>query len=209
MKIWAIIANDAAKIIEKTLIERKRATTQQVRRAGIRLKDMLRSQVISAGLGQRVANAWRDKAYGSAASDNPAALVWSKAPIIHAAFDQGVIIKTRNGERFLAIPSEHVPKKTGGKRMTPLEVESWLNGDLNFVPFSGGRPGGMLVAPQLVRSSNKRGWRKATVRRTRAGRQAEPVIMFYLVPTARLKKSLDIAGAVKTVTDELISSLGG
>ena len=210
MKIKTAIYGDISKILESQFIAKRRVVTTQIRNAGEDLKNVLRGQVVRAGLGQKVANAWRSRNYGKEASYNPAALVWSKAPKIHAAFDESSVIKARNGSKYLAIPTPHVPRRGGAggrKYLTPVEVEADLNIELEFVAYSNGRPGGMLVAPALVQAKNKRGWRRATAKRLKAGRKAQPVIMFYLVPSARLKKALDIGGAVKDALNKLSNNL--
>ena len=51
------------------------------REAGRGLKAELRRQVASAGLGQRLANSWRDKHYPNQKLD-AASLVYTKAPQI-------------------------------------------------------------------------------------------------------------------------------
>lgn len=207
MKITAVLVGNIAAAFEEQLLDIRRSNTTAVQRAGEDLKSKLRAQVKAAGLGDKVANAWRNRSFGKAASYNPAALVWSKAPIIHAAFNEGTVIKTKNGERFIAIPSENVPRKAGGKRRTPMEMEDWLNGDLDFRPYRNGRPGGVLVARGVTRSNNGRSWRKLTARRRAKGRLEDSVVMFYLVPAARLRKRLDIEGAVRDVGESLVNRL--
>jgi Family of unknown function (DUF6441) len=59
--------------------------------AGQGLKTDLRRQVTSAGLGQRLANSWRDKHYPNQKLD-AASLVYTKAPQIIRAFDEGAVI---------------------------------------------------------------------------------------------------------------------
>jgi hypothetical protein len=57
----------------------ERAVASGTREAGRGLKSELRRQVASAGLGQRLANSWRDKHYPNHKLD-AASLVYSKAP---------------------------------------------------------------------------------------------------------------------------------
>ena len=48
-----------------------------------------------------------------------ASLVYTKAPQIIRAFDEGAVVRSRRG-RFLAIPTENAPRKgSGGKRISP------------------------------------------------------------------------------------------
>jgi Family of unknown function (DUF6441) len=105
--------------------------------AGRGLRTELRRQLASAGLGQRLANSWRDKHYPNQRFD-AASLVYTKAPQILRAFDEGAVIRSRRG-RFLAIPTENAPKKgTDGKRIRPSTFPEHRFGPLRFVP----RPSG-------------------------------------------------------------------
>ena len=76
--------------------------------AGRSSKTELRRQVASAGLGQRLANSWRDKHYPNQTLD-AASLVYTKAPQIIRAFDEGAVI--RSARPKLAIPTENAPEK--------------------------------------------------------------------------------------------------
>jgi hypothetical protein len=49
-------------------------------------------------------------------------LVYTKAPQIVRAFDEGTLIRSRRG-RFLAVPTENAPRKdTDGRRISPSTV---------------------------------------------------------------------------------------
>ncbi|MEI8397372.1 MAG: DUF6441 family protein, partial [Rhodospirillaceae bacterium] len=61
---------------------------------------------------------------------------------------------------------------------------------------------GYLVMDQLVAARSGRGFRQATGRRLAQGRNAQPVLMFVLVPQVCLSKRLDIAGAVAAIEAE-------
>jgi Family of unknown function (DUF6441) len=100
------------------LREIERAVATGTREAGRGLRTKLRRQVASAGLGQRLANTWRDKHYLNQKLD-AASLVYAKAPQIIRAFDEGAVVRSRRG-RFLAIPTENAPRKgTDGKQISP------------------------------------------------------------------------------------------
>jgi Family of unknown function (DUF6441) len=50
-----------------------------------------------------------------------ASLVYTKAPPIIRAFDEGAVVRSKRG-RFVAIPTENAPRKgTDGRRISPLE----------------------------------------------------------------------------------------
>ena len=110
----------------------ERAVTSGTRDAGRGLRTELRRQVTSAGLGQRLANSWRDKHYPNQKLD-AASLVYTKAPQIIRAFDEGAVIRSRRG-RFLAIPTENAPRKgTDGMRLRQVAIEL-LAGRAETVP---------------------------------------------------------------------------
>ncbi|HEY7598666.1 MAG TPA: DUF6441 family protein, partial [Candidatus Limnocylindrales bacterium] len=91
----------------------------------------LRRPVTSAGLGQRLANSWRDKHYPNQKLD-AASLVHTKAPQIIRAFDKGAVIRSRRG-RFLAIPTESAPRKgTDSNRISPNTFPEHRLGPLRF-----------------------------------------------------------------------------
>lgn len=175
------------------------------------LKNRLRAQVAAAGLGKKLEKAWQSDVYPrrNVRTLHPKALVYSKAPKLHMAYDTGGTIVAKNGARFLAIPTQNVPNLFSPRRkMTPEEVESSYNQDLIFEPYGSGRPGGFLVLKKVIEARNKRGWRKATKRRMeQKGREVQEVTMFFLIPSARLKKSLDIEGAIRESEADLVSRL--
>jgi len=118
MKLAATVARSLQAHMQAELREIERAVASGTRDAGWGLKAEFRRQVTSAGLGQRLANSWRDKHYPNQKLD-AASLVYTKAPEIIRAFDEGAVIRSRRG-RFLAIPTENAPRKgTNGKRISP------------------------------------------------------------------------------------------
>jgi hypothetical protein len=119
--------------IQAQLRDLERAVATGTRDAGRGLKTELRSQVASAGLGQRLANSWRDKHYPNRKLD-AASLAYTKTPQIIRAFDEGAVIRSRRG-RFLAIPTENTPRKgIDGKRIRPSTFPEHRFGRLRFVP---------------------------------------------------------------------------
>ena len=67
-----------------------------------------------------------------------ASLVYTKAPQIIRAFDEGAVIRSRRG-RFLAIPTENAPRKgTDGRRISPSTFPEHRFGPLRFVPRQSG-----------------------------------------------------------------------
>ena len=162
----------------------ERAVAAGTREAGHGLRTELRRQVASAGLGQRLANSWRDKHYPNQKLD-AASLVYTKAPQIIRAFDEGAVIRSRRG-RFLAIPTENAPRKgTDGKRISPSTFPEHRFGPLRFVPRSSG-PSLLVVdglrASLSRKSGELRGFRRASDRARVRGDGLTTVVMFLLVP---------------------------
>jgi hypothetical protein len=88
MKFAATIARSLQAGMQAELRDLERAAASGMRDAGRGLKTELRRQVASAGLGQRLANSWRDQHYPNQKL-GAASLVYTKAPQIIRAFDEG------------------------------------------------------------------------------------------------------------------------
>jgi len=205
MKLAATITRSLQADIQAELRDVEQAVVNGTRDAGRGLKTKLRRQVGSAGLGQRLANSWRDKHYPNQKLD-AASLVYTKAPQIIRAFDQGAVIRSKRG-RFLAIPTENAPRRgTDGKRISPRTFPEHRFGPLRFVP----RPSGpsLLVVDGLRASYSRqtgqlRGFRRATGRARRGGAGLTTVVMFLLVPQVKLRKRLDVARAAERWSAQL------
>ncbi|HEY8948452.1 MAG TPA: DUF6441 family protein [Rhizomicrobium sp.] len=165
----------------------------------------LRDQVASAGMGQRLANTWRGNRYPLGRdSIDAAAFVVSRVPDIIDAFARGAVIRTVNGKKYLAIPSENVPRVIAGgrgskKRMTPEQVETYFNQDLKFAPSKKGK--GELIAFIDAVGGSAHGFRRATGKqlgrlyRGRGLSKHVQILMFTMVPTVRMQKRLDPDGS--------------
>ena len=79
VKLAASITRSLQADMRAELRDIERAASNGTRDAGRGLKTELRRQVASAGLGQRLANSWRDKHYPNQKLD-AASLVYTKAP---------------------------------------------------------------------------------------------------------------------------------
>jgi Family of unknown function (DUF6441) len=205
MKFAAMVARSLRADMQAELRDIERAVATGTRDAGRGLKTELRNQVASAGLGQRLANSWRDKHYPNQRLD-AASLVYTKAPQIIRAFDEGALIRSRRG-RFLAIPTENAPRKgTDGKRISPSNFPEHRFGPLRFVPRQSAPS--FLVADGLRASFSRksgelRGFRRATDRARRSGQGLTTVVMFSLVPQVKLSKRLDVARAAERWSAQL------
>ena len=199
MKLAVTIARSLQADMQGELGNIERAVATGTRDAGRGLKAELRRQVASAGLGQRLGNSWRDRHYPNRKID-AASLVYTKAPQIIRAFDEGALIRSRRG-RFLAIPTENAPRKgTDGKRISPSTFPEHRFGPLRFVPRRSGPS--LLVVDGLRGSVSRktgslRGFRRATERARQSGQGLTTVVMFLLVPQVKLPKRLDVARAAE------------
>jgi hypothetical protein len=205
MKLAATIIRSLQADMQAELRDLERAVAAGTKSAGQSPKTELRRQVASAGLGQRLANSWRDKHYPNQKLD-AATLVYTKAPQLIRAFDEGALIRSRRG-RFLAIPTENAPRKgTDGRRISPSTFPEHRFGPLRFVPRSSGPS--LLVVDGLRASYSRqagqlRGFRRTTDRARRSGQGLTTVVMFLLVPQVELRKRLDVARAAERWSEQL------
>ena len=205
MKFAAILTRSLQAEMQAELRDLEQAVAAGTKSAGQSLKTELRRQVASAGLGQRLANSWRDRHYPNQRLD-AASLVYTKAPQIIRAFDEGAVIRSTRG-RFLAIPTENAPKKgTDGRRISPSTFPKHRFGPLRFVPRQTGPS--LLVVDGLRASYSRqagelRGFRRATEGARRSGQGLTTVVMFLLVPQVKLSKRLDVTRAAERWSAQL------
>jgi hypothetical protein len=205
MKLAAAIARSLQAELQAELRDIERAVVSGTRDARRGLRTELSQQVSSAGLGQRLANSWRDRHYPNRKLD-AASLVYTKAPQIIRAFDEGAVIRSRRG-RLLAIPTENAPRKgTDGRRIRPSTFPKHRFGPLRFVPRQNGPS--LLVVDGLRVSYSRQtgqptGFRRATDRARRSGQGLTTVVMFLLVSQVKLRKRLDVAGAAERWSGQL------
>ena len=205
MKLAATVARSLQADVQAELRAIERAVATGTREAGRSLKTELRRQVTSAGLGQRLANSWRDKHYPNQKLD-AASLVYTKAPQIIRAFDQGAVIRSTRG-RFLAIPTENAPRKgTDGRRIRPSTFPEHRFGPLRLVSRQSGPS--LLVVDGLRASFSRqtgelRGFRRAAEGARRSGQGLTTVVMFLLVPQVKLSKRLDVTRSAERWSAQL------
>lgn len=174
------------------------AVTRTMDRVSKGLTTDLRSQVTGAGLGTRLANTWRGSRFPQTGkvSIDAAAFVKSNAPDIISAFDEGATIHTVNGGKFLAIPTDNVPRTTGqgrggSRRMTPEEAEASFHQKLRFAPAGGDRFVAYVVTTKGART-----------------RKAQKLALFVLVPVVKLPKVLGVDAAANKWAGEVQEILG-
>lgn len=203
MRLEAAITGNLHKFMAQQQAAAEAAVTAGVAEITGRIKDELRGQVSGAGLGNKLAKSWQAKLYPKGKkSIDAAGWIFSKAPRLIRAFNEGAMIKSKDGF-FLAIPTEAAPRRgVGGKRISPSNFPEHSLGRLRFVY----RPGkiSLLVVDGLRAGTGKRGgFRKASDTALKSGRGLTTVVMFLLVPQVKLKKRLDYKAVVNRWTPQL------
>jgi hypothetical protein len=174
----------------------ERAVSKAIGEAAGSLKTAWRGQITGAGLGARLARTIRSEQFPKGKDSlNAAALVWSNAPLIIGAHEEGPLIRSKSGF-WLAIPTPAAGKSMRGGRITPGEWERRRGIRLRFVY----RPRGpsLLVAEGRL---NSRGL--AVGSRSKTGRGATTVPIFLLVPQVKLRKRLDLARDAKAAQERI------
>ena len=200
MRLQAALSGDFGQLLQAELQQAERAVTTGVRQATVGLQAELRAQVTAAGLGPRLARAWRSRIYPeSGTSLTAAGVVWTKAPRIIRTFTQTTTIRSRRG-LYLAIPTPAAGRYGDGRRkITPLGWERRTGLRLRFVYR---RNGPSLLVADNARLTGRGQAVGNTGRRSGAsftrlqGRTTVPI--FILVPQVTLKKRLDVDTSAAT-----------
>ena len=196
MKLAAAISGDLRKIMAEEVKSAEDAVTAAMRQAADGLKADLRRQVTEAGMGHRLANTWRAELYPKGRkSIKPAGFVFTRAPTIIRAFDQGAVIKSKHGF-WLAIPTPAAGTGARGKRMTPGLWEQMHGSRLRFI-YRRGAPSLLVAENMRVRTGKRGGFAKGSASALRSGRGMTSVVMFILVPQVSLRKRLDVNAAAE------------
>ena len=197
-RMGCVINGSFKDLVEHELEDLADHNREALEGAALSLKEQLRGQVHQAGLGRGLAKAWQSQIFpkGDTKTIHPAAVVFSKAADIHSGFDEGSLIRAKNGAQYLALPSDYVPPTRAGRNMKPREVEAHFNRALVFRPYGKGRKGGVLIRPDLVAVNKK-------------SQQRQGMIMFFLVPQVQMKKLLDIDGAATRIFSTIFDVFSG
>lgn len=201
------IAAQFRKLAEDEFRRGNAAALSTMRQASTETKQDWRAQITGAGLGNRLANTARSNAYQNEAKPSIGAwsLVWSKAPKITAAHEQGALIRSRDGF-WLAIPTDAAgPRAKGGAKITPEGWEKRNGRVLRFV-YRKGRtallvdtgkkaPGNVMVSRRARSGGNKLSEPRTFVNRS--------VAVFVLVPQAKLRKKYDLIAAADRIAATL------
>ncbi|WP_347268136.1 DUF6441 family protein [Paracoccus sp. (in: a-proteobacteria)] len=195
MKLSASVS-DIAALMAAEVKAGEKAVTFAIKDAGLQLKAAWRAQIINAGLGDRLAKTIRSELYPKHKDSlNAASMVWTRAPVIIGAHDDGAVIRRQSGF-FLAIPTEAAGKARSGKRPTPGEWESRTGLKLRFIYR---RPGPSLLIAEARLNSQGR----AAVSRSKTGRGVASVPIFLLLPQVSLRKRLDLAAPAQSTLNAL------
>ncbi|TGY90656.1 hypothetical protein E5163_05960 [Marinicauda algicola] len=195
MKLSAEIIGDLGRIMAEEIKAAERAATAGVREAVDGLKNELRAQVTSAGLGARLARTWRAEIFPKGRNSIRAAgLVWSKAPGIIRIYEDGATIRSKNGF-FLAIPTAAAGRYgDGGRKITPGGWERRTGQRLRFV-YRRHAPSLLVADNMRARTGKRGGFARASAAALRSGRGLVTVPIFILAPQVTFRKRLDVAGA--------------
>lgn len=194
MRLVAALKGDLERYMAEELATAEAAVTRGLREAGAGLKLELRRDTTQAGLGRRLANAWRSANYPRRGHSLGAATeVFSKAKKLHEVFDRGATIRSKNGF-WLAIPTEDVPKVNYRRaKITPSNWPEHRFGPLRFVYHKSG-PSLLVVDNQREAKGKRARSRYALSRNKKHLRTKEglsTVTMFLLYKQVRLRKRLN------------------
>lgn len=196
MNIGMDITGNLAAMMVAEIEAGERAVSKAIGEAAGSLKTAWRGQITGAGLGARLARTIRSEQFPKGKDSlNAAALVWSNAPLIIGAHEEGPLIRSKSGF-WLAIPTPAAGKSMRGGRITPGEWERRRGIRLRFVY----RPRGpsLLVAEGRL---NSRGLAVGSRSKTRRGATTVPI--FLLVPQVKLRKRLDLARDAKAAQERI------
>lgn len=174
----------------------ERAVTRGMARAAREIQSDWRSQISGSGLGRRVANSVRSAAYPKGdVSMNAAALIWTRAPKIVAAHNEGALIRSADGF-WLAIPLPAAGRGRGGKRTTPKDWEQRTGRSLQFI-YRKGRSALLVDQGRYLNRKLADPVKWKSTRRVRGANKSIPI--FVLVPQARLKKKFDLQSSAMRI----------
>lgn len=200
------LQGELGEFIEGELETVARGAMDAAYRMEARGKSELRADVTRAGLGKRLANTWRARTYPTrSVSMEPKVRFENKASTIINAFETGATIRSGKGF-YLPIPTDDFlssvslrDRSRNRKNLIALAERKF--GKLQFIAVRGKRIG-LLVAKGLQKSRSQRGgFRAASATAQRLGKVAD-VVLFVLVPQARLKKRLNYESIANDLLDE-------
>ena len=206
-----------AGLAEQEIRAAERAVTGGVREVGDLIKNSWRGQVTSSGLGQRLANAIRQKYFpAQGQSIGAASLVYAQpnrkksasAADLVDAFDSGALIRGKD-HIWLSSPlpaAGPVAASFRRGRLTPYLWEQRTGMRLRFV-YRRGQPS--LLVTDDARIGKGGMARKKGGRRRKDGMLtgAQTVPVFLLVPQVKLRKRLNLDDAVRAGNARLAAAV--
>ena len=211
MRLDVVIEGDLNALMTREFQAGERAVTAAMRIAGAELKADWRGQIVSAGLGNKLAKAVQSQNFPKTRqSMNAAALVYSKAPKITLAQETGPLIRSADGF-WLAIPLPAAGKGRRGARMTPDDWEKRTGRRLTFLYPKGRVSYGPNRSALLVDTGQGRFRGRndpVSVTESRSRRRArKSVPIFVLVPQAKIRKKLNLFAAGSRVASGLPAAI--
>ena len=118
MRLSAAITGNLPKFMASQVNAAKEAITEGVRKISTEIRDDLRRQAVSAGLGVPMSRTWKVSFYPKGGKSLKAVgLIYPDMAKVIRVFAEGTTIRSKHG-KFLAVPSEAAPKRgIGGKRI--------------------------------------------------------------------------------------------
>jgi hypothetical protein len=202
--------------------------TDAVNRAGEGLQGELRSQVRAAGLSKGLEKAWQNRVYPSRrTSAGSAALVYSRATVLHSAYIEGPTITPHGLWLVIATPEAiamgfgYAADKPRGPRDIPggqarkysqLEKAERALGVQNLRRVSKGADKEVIIySPPQRRSGlgarGSRAFRGAGGRGFQLLRGSADIVLFTLVRQTRVKRVLDLDGPADRCMDRLYGDI--
>ncbi|MFK4047659.1 DUF6441 family protein [Roseomonas mucosa] len=190
-----------------------KAMTATMREASVGLKGSLRAQISAAGMGTRLGNAVRDKAYPDrTGAYSPKAVAEVRANrnagAILRSFSQGATIVPGSGQRALAIPTARVPTDRYGRKLSPAEAKLRFGERLVVIPGKARNGTRILKSANAALALTEAVVTKRGLRRGRAGRRSKITILYWLVPSAQIPRKLNPEEAAAQWTAQLPRLLG-
>jgi len=210
LKVKLALKGELKDTIERDISNGAKAVTLGVEETGETLKKRLAGMTSRANLGKGMAKSWKTRRYPKKGNSLGAAVViYSDAERVIRAFDEGAVIKPK-GRRLLAIPTENAPKRgVGRKRISPATFPEARYGELRLVKPKNG-PLLLVVDGVRILKSGRVGKRLKNDGRTKTGKYRKgvtTVVMFILVPQAKLKKRLNVSRPSRVAYSRLMPTI--
>ena len=196
------ITGSIIKDVEKYIADSEKAVQSAVTQATNGLKQELRDQVRSAGLGRRLPNTWRSAINPKGKNSiNASGSVGSTAREIIDSNTKGSTIRGKQGN-WIVIPLEAAGKVKRGKNM----LRDWQakNGKLRFIYGKNGKNSYLVAENMRARTGKRGGFARAGQRAIAKGNVAT-VPVFLVIPQVKMKRKLNPQAAFQKWSNRLSS----